>query len=149
MNNKTKKVIFYSACGLVLGVPYLVKLVMLIPELIAALPNFFEIFSCIGYTALIAGSLVLAYHFKFQTWVRIVATYGVVSLVITILSMIFGVLESFEVFTILFSLISAPYVGIHSPVAVMVLMMLITAGAYITLGQMPKEEKGKTDNTNG
>lgn len=138
---KSKKAVFYVVCGAVLGLPYLYKLIKLIPQLIATVPDFFEVFTCVGYTALIAVSLAVAYKFNETLWVRIIGVYGVVSLVITVLSMIFGVLESFEVFTVLFTLVSAPYVGIDSPVSIMVLMMLITAASYITLSKMPSKKQ--------
>lgn len=135
--SKSKRIAFYVICGAMLGLPYLYKLIRLIPQLIETVPDFLEVFTCIGYTALVAVSLAVAYKFNETLWVRIIGVYGVVSLVITVLSMIFGVLESFEVFTVLFTLVSAPYVGINSPVSIMVLMMLITAASYITLSRMP------------
>lgn len=136
---KNKKTVFYIVCGLILGVPYLWKLIVIIPELLASMPNLAEVLAALGYTAFILVSLVIAYRLNEHFWVRLIGVYGMTALVITVLSMIFDALKSFEVFTVLFSLVSAPYVGIKSPVSIIVLMMVIVITSYITLNKMPEE----------
>ena len=62
MGNKDKNIrlTFYVVCGLLLGAPYIWKIIKLIPELLKTLPNAAEILASTGYTVLIIASLVVA-----------------------------------------------------------------------------------------
>lgn len=64
MGNKDKNIrlTFYVVCGLLLGAPYIWKIIKLIPELLKTLPNAAEILASTGYTVLIIASLVVAFQ---------------------------------------------------------------------------------------
>ena len=88
MGNKDKNIrlTFYVVCGLLLGAPYIWKIIKLIPELLKTVPNAAEILASTGYTVLIIASLVVAFKLCEPLWLRIVGIYSTVGLIVCLLS---------------------------------------------------------------
>ena len=103
MGNKDKNIrlTFYVVCGLLLGAPYIWKIIKLIPELLKTLPNAAEILASTGYTVLIIASLVVAFKLCEPLWLRIVGIYSTVGLIVCLLSMLTQALGANDVFAVL------------------------------------------------
>lgn len=140
-NKRTMRITFYVVAGLLLGAPYLWKLFRLIPELLSTLPNAAEILAAAGYTALLIGSLVVAFKLKEALWLRIVAIYSSVALGVGVLVLTAKALGSSEVFTVLFELVCAPFYGINSPMTVVVIMLVLAITAYTLLNRLPQKRQ--------
>ena len=119
MGNKDKNIrlTFYVVCGLLLGAPYIWKIIKLIPELLKTLPNAAEILASTGYTVLIIASLVVAFKLCEPLWLRIVGIYSTVGLIVCLLSMLTQALGANDVFAVLFEIVCAPFYGVDSPLA--------------------------------
>lgn len=140
-NKKTIRTTFYVVAGLLLGAPYLWKLIRLIPELLSTLPNAVEILTATGYTALLIGSLVIAFKLGEALWIRIVAVYSSVALGVCVLVLLTRALGGNEIFKVLFELVCAPFYGINSPMTVVVIMLALAITAYSLLNRLPQKKE--------
>ncbi|MBQ6267174.1 MAG: hypothetical protein IJK64_05330 [Clostridia bacterium] len=138
-NKKTIRVTFYVVAGLLLGAPYLWKLIRLIPELLSTLPNAVEILTATGYTALLIGSMVIAFKLGEALWIRIVAVYSSVALGVCVLVLLTRALGGNEIFRVLFELVCAPFYGIDSPMTVIVIMLALAITGYSLLNRLPQK----------
>lgn len=138
--NKNIKLTFYVVCGLLLGAPYIWKLIKLVPEILEKLPNAVEVLSAAGYAILIIASVAVAFKLGETLWIRIVNIYSSVGLAVSVLTMITRALKVSEMFDILFELVCAPFYGIDSPLAVTVLMLVLSITAYAFLNKMPAKK---------
>ncbi len=142
MNNKNNiKLTFYIVCGLLLGAPYIWKLIKLVPEILEKIPNVVEVLSAAGYAVLVIASIAVAYKLGEALWIRIVNIYSAVGLAVSVLVLMTRALGVSEVFEVLFELICAPFYGIESPMAVTVLMLVLSITAYAFLNKMPAAKK--------
>ncbi|MBQ2842093.1 MAG: hypothetical protein IJE72_03560 [Clostridia bacterium] len=146
MDKKNMKLTFYVVCGLLLGAPYIWRLVKLVPEIFEKLPNAKEILAASGYAILVIASIVVAYKLGEAIWLRIISIYSSVGLAVCIITMMTRALGASEIFEVLYELICAPFFGIESPMAVTVLMLVISITAYVFFNRMP--QKPKTDGGN-
>lgn len=142
-NNKNIKLTFYVVCGLLLGAPYIWKLIKLVPEIFEKLPNAKEVLSASGYAILIIVSIAVAFKMGEALWIRIVSIYSAVGLAVGIVTMMTRALGASELFDVLFELVCAPFFGLNSPMAVVVLMLVLTITSNIFLNRIP----AKTNNT--
>lgn len=126
-------------CGLLLGAPYIWKIIKLIPELLKTLPNAAEILASTGYTVLIIASLVVAFKLCEPLWLRIVGIYSTVGLIVCLLSMLTQALGANDVFAVLFEIVCAPFYGVDSPLAVAVIMLVLTVTAYAMVNRVPEK----------
>ncbi len=141
-NNKNNiKLTFYIVCGLLLGAPYIWKLIKLVPEILEKIPNVVEVLSAAGYAVLVIASIAVAFKLGEALWIRIVNIYSAVGLAVSVLVLMTRALGVSEVFEVLFELICAPFYGIESPMAVTVLMLVLSITAYAFLNKMPAEKK--------
>lgn len=142
MDNKNNiKLTFYIVCGLLLGAPYIWKLIKLVPEILEKIPNVVEVLSAAGYAVLVIASIAVAYKLGEALWIRIVNIYSAVGLAVSVLVLMTRALGVSEVFEVLFELICAPFYGIESPMAVTVLMLVLSITAYAFLNKMPASKK--------
>lgn len=139
-NNKNIKLTFYVVSGLLLGAPFIWKLIKLIPEILKVLPNAAEILAACGYTVLVIASIVVAYKLGEAFWVKIVGIYSSVSLGVCVLMLITQALSSSELFSVLFEIVCAPFYGIDSPFTVMLIMLVLCITAYAFLNRMPEKK---------
>ena len=139
-NNKNVKLTFYVVSGLLLGAPFIWKLIKLIPEILKALPNAVEILAACGYTVLVIASIVVAYKLGEAFWVRIVGIYSSISLGVCVLMLITQALSSSELFAVLFEIVCAPFYGIDSPFTVMLIMLVLCITSYAFLNKMPDKK---------
>lgn len=146
MDKKNMKLTFYVVCGLLLGAPYIWRLVKLVPEIFEKLPNAKEILAASGYTVLVIASIVVAFKLGEAIWLRIISIYSSVGLAVCIITMMTRALGVSEIFEVLYELICAPFFGIESPMAVTVLMLVLSVTAYVFLNKIP--QKPKTDGGN-
>ena len=142
-NKKNIRLTFYVVCGLLLGAPYIWKLIKLVPEIFEKLPNAKEVLSASGYAILIIASIAVAFKLGEALWIRIVSIYSAVGLAVGIVTMMTRALGASELFDVLFELICAPFFGLNSPMAVIVLMLILTITSNIFLNRVPV----KTNNT--
>lgn len=142
-NKKNIRLTFYVVCGLLLGAPYIWKLIKLVPEIFEKLPNAKEVLSASGYAILIIASIAIAFKMGEALWIRIVSIYSAVGLAVGIVTMMTRALGASELFDVLFELICAPFFGLNSPMAVIVLMLVLTITSNIFLNRIPV----KTNNT--
>ncbi len=140
-NNKNIKLTFYVVCGLLLGAPYIWKLIKLVPEILEKLPNAVEILSAAGYAVLVIASIAVAFKLGEALWIRIVNIYSAVGLAVSIVTMMTRALKVSEMFDVLFELVCAPFYGIESPLAVTVLMLILSITSYVFLGKTPAVKK--------
>lgn len=141
MNNKNNiKLTFYIVCGLLLGAPYIWKLIKLVPEILEKIPNVVEVLSAAGYAVLVIASIAVAFKLGEALWIRIVNIYSAVGLAVSILVLMTRALGVSEVFEVLFELVCAPFYGIESPMAVTVLMLVLSITAYAFLNKMPAKK---------
>ena len=66
-----------------------------------------------------------------------------IGLIVGVLTMMTRALGGGEVFEVLFELVCAPFYGIDSPVAVSLLMLILTITSYAFLNKMPKNTSGE------
>lgn len=144
-NKKNIKLTFYVVCGLLLGAPYIWRLIKLVPEILEKLPNAVEILSAAGYSILVIASIAVAFKLGEALWIRIVNVYSMVGLAVSIVTMMTRALGVSEVFDVLFELVCAPFYGIESPLAVTVLMIILSITSYAFLGKIPVK---KNENQN-
>lgn len=142
-NKKNIRLTFYVVCGLLLGAPYIWKLIKLVPEIFEKLPNAKEVLSASGYAILIIASIAVAFKLGEALWIRIVSIYSAVGLAVGIVTMMTRALGASELFDVLFELVCAPFFGLNSPMAVVVLMLILTITSNIFLNRIP----AKTNNT--
>ena len=142
MGNKDKNIrlTFYVVCGLLLGAPYIWKIIKLIPELLKTLPNAAEILASTGYTVLIIASLVVAFKLCEPLWLRVVGIYSTVGLIVCLLSMLTQALGANDVFAVLFEIVCAPFYGVDSPIAVAVIMLVLTVTSYAMVNRVPEKK---------
>lgn len=139
-NKKNMRLTFYVVCGLLLGAPYIWRIIKLVPEILEKLPNAVEILSAAGYAVLVIASIAVAFKLGESLWVRIVNVYSMVGLAVSIVTMMTRALGVSEMFDVLFELICAPFYGIQSPLAVTVLMIVISITSYAFLNRMPAKK---------
>lgn len=140
-NNKNNiKLTFYIVCGLLLGAPYIWKLIKLVPEILEKIPNVAEVLSAAGYAVLVIVSIAVAFKLGESLWIRIVNIYSAVGLAVSVLVLMTRALGVSEVFEVLFELVCAPFYGIESPMAVTVLMLVLSITAYAFLNKMPQNK---------
>ncbi|MDY6017229.1 MAG: hypothetical protein SPI97_06390 [Oscillospiraceae bacterium] len=144
MNDKKSiRLTFYIVCALLLGAPYIWKLIKLVPELLETLPNAAQVLSAAGYSIVVIASIAVAYKLGEALWIRIVSIYSMIGLIVGVLTMMTRALGGGEVFEVLFELVCAPFYGIDSPVAVSLLMLILTITSYAFLNKMPKNTSGE------
>lgn len=143
-NNKNIRLTFYVVCGLLLGAPYIWKLIKLVPEILEKLPNAVEVLTAAGYAILIIASVAVAFKLGEALWIRIVNIYSAVGLAVSVLTMMTRALKVSEMFDVLFELICAPFYGIESPLAVTVLMLVLSITAYAFLNKLPAKNNPET-----
>ena len=136
-NKKNIKLTFYVVCGLLLGAPYIWKLIKLVPEIFEKLPNAKEVLSASGYAILIIASIAVAFRLGEALWIRIISIYSAVGLAVGIVTMMTRALGASELFDVLFELICAPFFGLNSPMAVVVLMLILTITSNLFLNRIP------------
>ena len=139
-NDKNLRLTFYVVCGLLLGAPYIWKLIKLVPEILKTLPNAVEVLSAAGYAILVIASIAVAFKLGEALWLRIVGIYSTVGLVVSILTMMTRALGAADVFEVLFELVCAPFYGVKSPMAVTVLMLILAITVYAFLNRMPQKQ---------
>lgn len=149
MNNKDKNIrlTFYVVCGLLLGAPFIWKLIKLIPELLKTLPNAVEILAATGYTVLVIASLVAAFKLSEGLWMRIVGIYSATGLIVCVLSMLTRALGANDVFAVLFEIFCAPFYGVDSPLAVMVILLVLMITSNLLLNRIPPKSTDKDTST--
>ncbi len=141
-NKKNIKLTFYVVCGLLLGAPYIWRIIKIIPEILAELKNAAEILAAAGYAVLVIASVAIAYKLGEALWIKIVNIYSMVGLAVSVITMMTRAIGISEMFDVVFELICAPFYGIESPLAVTVLMLIISITAYMFLNKVP----AKTNN---
>lgn len=135
MDKKNIKLTFYVVCGLLLGAPYLWKIVKLVPEILKTIPNATEILAASGYGLLVIISVAVAFKLGEALWIKIVSIYSTVGLAVAIITLMTKALGAPEIFEVLFELICAPFYGIDSPISVTILMLLLTIVSNIFLSK--------------
>lgn len=143
MDKKNMKLTFYVVCGLLLGAPYIWRLIKIVPEIFEKLPNAKEILSASGYAILVIASIVVAFKMGEALWLRIISIYSSVGLAVCIITMMTRALGASEIFEVLYELICAPFFGVESPMAVTVLMLVLSITAYVFLNRMPAKPKSE------
>jgi hypothetical protein len=141
MDKKNMKLTFYVVCGLLLGAPYIWRLIKVVPEIFEKLPNAKEILSASGYAILVIVSIAIAFKLGESLWLRIVSIYSSVGLAVCIITMMTRALGASEIFEVLYELICAPFFGVESPMAVTVLMLVLSITAYAFLNKMPAKPR--------
>ncbi len=136
-NKKNIKLTFYVVCGLLLGAPYIWKIIKVIPEILAELENAAEILAAAGYAVLVIASVAVAYKLGETLWIKIVNVYSMVGLAVSVITMMTRAIGISEMFEVVFEVICAPFYGIKSPLAVTVLMLIISITAYMLLNRTP------------
>lgn len=136
MDKKNIRLTFYIVCGLLLGAPYLWKIVKLVPEILKTIPNATEILAASGYGLLVIISVVVAFKLGEALWIRIVSIYSAVGFAVAIITLMTKALGAPEIFDVLFELICAPFYGIDSPMTVTLLMLTLTVVSNIFLNRV-------------
>ena len=136
MDKKNIKLTFYVVCGLLLGAPYLWKLVKLVPEILETIPNAAEILAASGYAILVIASVAVAFKLGEALWIRIVSIYSTAGLAVAVITLMTNALGATEIFDVLFELVCAPFYGIDSPIAVTVLMLVLAVVSNIFLNRL-------------
>ena len=143
MDHKKKiRLTFYVVCGLLLGAPYIWRIIKIIPEILAELENAKEILAASGYAVLVIASIAVAYKLGETLWIKIVNIYSMIGLAVSVITMMTRAIGISEMFEVVFELICAPFYGIESPLAVTVLMLILSITAYMFLNKVP----AKTNN---
>ncbi len=146
--DKNIRLTFYIVCGLLLGAPFIWKMIKLIPELLKTLPNAAEILAATGYTVLVIASLTVAFKLGESLWLRIVGIYSAVGLVVCGLSMLTRALGATDVFAVLFEILCAPFYGVDSPLAVMVILLVIMVTSNVMLNRVPPKSQNAANERN-
>ena len=141
-NKKNIRLTFYVVCGLLLGAPYIWRIIKIIPEILAELENAAEILAAAGYAILVIASVAVAYKLGEALWIKIVNKYSMIGLAVSVITMMTRAIGISEMFEVVFELICAPFYGIESPLAVTILMLIISITAYMFLNRVP----AKTNN---
>lgn len=141
-NKKNIRLTFYVVCGLLLGAPYIWRIIKIIPEILAELENAAEIIAAAGYAVLVIISVAVAYKLGEALWIKIVNIYSMIGLAVSVITMMTRAIGISDMFEVVFELICAPFYGIKSPLAVTVLMLIISITAYMFLNRLP----AKTNN---
>lgn len=141
-NKKNIRLTFYVVCGLLLGAPYIWRIIKIIPEILAELENAAEIIAAAGYAVLVIISVAVAYKLGEALWIKIVNVYSMIGLAVSVITMMTRAIGISDMFEVVFELICAPFYGIKSPLAVTVLMLIISITAYMFLNRVP----AKTNN---
>ena len=136
MDKKNIRLTFYIVCGLLLGAPYLWKIVKLVPEILKTIPNAAEILAASGYGLLVIISVVVAFKLGEALWIRIVNIYSMVGFAVAIITLRTKALGAPEIFDVLFELVCAPFYGIDSPMTVTLLMLTLTVVSSIFLNRV-------------
>lgn len=136
MDKKNIRLTFYIVCGLLLGAPYLWKIVKLVPEILKTIPNAAEILAASGYGLLVIISVVVAFKLGEALWIRIVSIYSAVGFAVAIITLMTKALGAPEIFDVLFELVCAPFYGIDSPMTVTLLMLTLTVVSNIFLNKV-------------
>lgn len=136
-NKKNIRLTFYVVCGLLLGAPYIWRIIRIIPEILAELENAAEILAAAGYAVLVIASVAIAYKLGEALWIKIVNIYSMIGLAVSVITMMTRAIGISEMFEVVFELICAPFYGIESPLAVTVLMLIISITAYMFLNKVP------------
>ncbi len=136
MDKKNIRLTFYVVCGLLLGAPYIWKLIKLVPEILKTIPNAAEILAASGYAVLVIASVAVAFKLGEALWIRIVSIYSAAGLAVAIITLMTNALGATEIFDVLFELVCAPFYGIDSPIAVTVLMLVLVITSNIFLNRM-------------
>lgn len=136
-NKKNIRLTFYVVCGLLLGAPYIWRIIKIIPEILAELENAAEILTAAGYAVLVIASVAIAFKLGEALWIKIVNIYSMIGLAVSVITMMTRAIGISEMFEVVFELICAPFYGIESPLAVTVLMLIISITAYMFLNKVP------------
>lgn len=136
-NKKNIRLTFYVVCGLLLGAPYIWRIIKIIPEILAELKNAAEILAAAGYAILVIASVAIAYKLGEALWIKIVNIYSMIGLAVSVITMMTRAIGISEMFEVVFELICAPFYGIESPLAVTILMLIISITAYMFLNRTP------------
>lgn len=136
MDKKNIRLTFYVVCGLLLGAPYIWKLIKLVPEILKTIPNAAEILAASGYAVLVIASVAVAFKLGEALWIRIVSIYSAAGLAVAIITLMTNALGATEIFDVLFELVCAPFYGIDSPIAVTVLILVLVITSNIFLNRM-------------
>ncbi len=144
MDKKNLRLTFYVVCGLILGAPYIIKLIKLVPEILKTIPNAAEILAASGYAVLVIASIAVAFKLGEALWIRIVSIYSAAGLAVAVLTMMTSALGATEIFDVLFELICAPFYGINSPISVTVLMLVLVIISNLFLNRMHPQAKNNT-----
>ena len=147
MDKKNVRLTFYVVCGLLLGAPYIIKLIKLVPEILKTIPNAAEILAASGYAVLVIASMAVAFKLGEALWIRIVSIYSAAGLAVAVLTMMTSALGATEIFDVLFELICAPFYGINSPISVTVLMLVLVIISNLLLNKMSHSPANKNSNT--
>ena len=143
-NKKNIRLTFYVVCGLLLGAPYIWRIIKIIPEILAELENAAEILTAAGYAVLVIASIAIAFKLGEALWIKIVNIYSMIGLAVSVITMMTRAIGISDMFEVVFELICAPFYGIESPLAVTVLMLIISITAYMFLNKVP----AKTNDNN-
>lgn len=146
MDKKNIRLTFYIVCGLLLGAPYLWKIVKLVPEILKTIPNATEILAASGYGLLVIISVAVAFKLGEPLWIKIVSIYSSVGLAVAIITLMTKALGAPEIFEVLFELVCAPFYGIDSPISVTILMLLLTIVSNIFLNKVTSSKITSNNN---
>lgn len=146
MDKKNIRLTFYIVCGLLLGAPYLWKIVKLVPEILKTIPNATEILAASGYGLLVIISVAVAFKLGESLWIKIVSIYSSVGLAVAIITLMTKALGAPEIFEVLFELVCAPFYGIDSPISVTILMLLLTIVSNIFLNKVTSSKTTPNNN---
>jgi signal transduction protein with GAF and PtsI domain len=86
-NKKNIRLTFYVVCGLLLGAPYIWRIIKIIPEILAELENAAEILAAAGHTILVIASVAIAYKLGEALWIKIVNIYSMIGLAVSVITM--------------------------------------------------------------
>lgn len=136
-NKKNIRLTFYVVCGLLLGAPYIWRIIKIIPEILAELENAAEILAAAGYAVLVIASIAIAYKLGEALWIKIINVYSMIGLAVSVITMMTRAIGISDMFEVVFELICAPFYGIESPLAVTVLMLILSITAYMFLNKVP------------
>ncbi len=139
-NKKNIRLTFYVVCGLLLGAPYIWRIIKIIPEILAELENAAEILAAAGYAVLVIASVAIAHKLGEALWIKIVNIYSMIGLAVSVITMMTRAIGISEMFEVVFELICAPFYGIESPLAVTILMLIISITAYMFLNKTPQKQ---------
>ena len=147
MDKKNLRLTFYVICGLLLGAPYIIKLIKLVPEILKTIPNAAEILAASGYAVLVIASIAVAFKLGESLWIKIVSIYSAAGLAVAVVTMMTSALGATEIFDVLFELICAPFYGINSPISVTVLMLVLVIISNLFLNKMNHSPTSKNSDT--